>query len=529
MAGPDPKIQVDITARDKASEVIEGVADEAAKLEELSPEIPIGADTATATADIKAVAEAAEAAARADHELVLRAKIDQAKGELKALQTELDTTGQHAKDATDQLDRVDSGGGSNLRGNAIADLTGPLGEASGAASDFAGVFDGLGDIAGETASKLGLSQDAAGKLSGMIGGLGVAVAAGAAVWSLWTARQKAAEAAAKEHREQIEGLAEAIRKGDREAATANFHKLYDEAISSAEKFGLKAEDVTRFLSGETTAIPGLTAKWKELSAARDADVVAANKARAAGETFTGTAEAQAKAFEDLTEKMGLSRAELESGKTASKEKAAADDHLADVLVGAESKQKDMNRAVADSVTTLSKAERATADLEAGYSALNDRLSDKRAIEDWRTAMEDAQTAVHDGNAETVVDLRAVEDAIVHAAKVAGLTPIQTQAVIDTAQTDVDKAFLMMQSMIDAKGPLNANLKIHPELPPRLKIVTRGGTTILDEALVPISSAAAAPSSVVNVNMPRGVRHSDIQRAVGYSARRNGKRFGVRAS
>ena len=110
---------------------------------------------------------------------------------------------------------------------------------------------------------------------------------------------------------------------------------------------------------------------------------------------------------------------------------------------------------------------------------------------------------------------------------AGLTPIQTEAVIETAQSDVDKAFFMMQSMIDAKGPLNANLKIHPELPPRLKIVTRGGTVILDEALQPIPSSSAS-SSVVNVNMPRGVRHSDIQRAIGYSTRRNGKRFGVRA-
>jgi len=522
----DPKIQVDITARDKASEVIEDVADAAGDLEKLTPEVEIGADTDTAKADIQAVADAAEAAARADHDLVLRAKIDQAKGELKQLQTELDQTGEKAEDTTKKLDKVDGGGGSDLRGNAIADLTGPLGEASGAASDFAGVFDGLGDIAGETASKLGVSQDAAAKLSGMIGGLGVAVAAGAAIWSLWTAKQKAAEAAAKEHREQIEGLAEAIRKGDRAAATANFHKLYDDAIKSAEQFGLRQEDVIRFLSGENDAIPGLTSKYQELSKARDEARIEGDKARAAGDTYIDTATAEAKAFEDLAEQMGVSRDELVKGKVASKDKAAADDHLADVLVGAEDKQKKMTAAVADSVSKLSAAEQKTKDLDDGYARLDERLSDKRAIEDWQTAMITAQEAVHDKNKDTVVDIRAVEDAIKEAARVAGLTPIQTQAIIDEAdQGDIDKAFFNMQAMINAKGPLNANLKIHPELPPRLKIVTRGGTVILDEALVP--SPSAAPSSVVNVNMPRGVRHSDIYRAVGVSGRRNGKLFGAR--
>src|SRR5580765_2675024 len=243
MAG-DPKIQIDITARDKASEVIDDVADAAADVEKLDPEVTVTADTGGAVADLKTVDEAAGRLSRDDTELVIRAQIDQAKGQLKELEAQLKSTGEQADTTNRKLDDTTGAAGpGNLRGNAIADLTGPLGDASSAASDFAGVFDGLGDAAEAAAGKLGLSQGVADKLGSAIGGLGVAVAAGAAIWSLWTAHAEAARKKARELAEAQTEVAKAIRDGNRDAAIANFHKAYDEAIAGAEKFGLKAKDV----------------------------------------------------------------------------------------------------------------------------------------------------------------------------------------------------------------------------------------------------------------------------------------------
>jgi hypothetical protein len=513
--GQDPKIQIDITARDKASEVIDDVADAAGDVEKLDPEVTVTADASSAVADIKSVGDAADTLSRADTELVIKAKIDQAKGELKELDAALKGTADQAETTNRALDdTTGTAGPGNLRGNAISDLTGPLGDASGAASDFAGVFDGLGDAAEAAAGKLGLSQGVADKLGAAIGGLGVAVAAGAAIWTLWSQHAEEARRKARELREAQLALGDALLEGNADAARANFHKLYDDAIKSAEAYGLKQKDVIAFITGQTDAIPGLTAKYKELQAEQEA-------------TSARTLGAPADMFEELAGSLDKARDSFAGATPAALENVAANKALDQALGFAEGSQKTMTRAVGDSVTKLDAAEQATRDLEAGYSALDDRLSNKRSIEDWQTAMQAAQEAVHDGNAETVVDIRAVEDAIIAAGKTAGLTPIEIQSEIDRAdQGDIDGAFLDMQARINAKGPLK--VQIHPELPPRLKIVTRGGTTLLDEALIPMAATASAPAPNVTVNMPRGARYSDIARAVGFTTRRNGRRFGVPA-
>lgn len=519
MAGNDPKIQIDITARDEASDKLEDVAATVDKLEEASPEVTVGADTSAAETGLRDVADAAGRLSKDDTELVIRAQIDQAKGQLKELETALKDTGEQADTTNRKLDDTTGAAGpGNLRGNAIADLTGPLGDASSAASDFAGVFDGLGDAAEAAAGKLGLSQGVADKLGSAIGGLGVAVAAGAAIWSMWTAHAEAARKKARELAEAQTEVAKAIRDGNRDAAIANFHKAYDDAIASAEKFGLKQKDVIGFITGQNEAIPGLTEKYNELKNAQVTDPRLRGlheEQIAAFEAETAAIEGQRKAFADAT--------------VASGGKESADAALARQLGFTEDAQKDMTKAVGDSVPKFDAAEQKVKDLDASLSALHDRLSNKRAIEDFQTAMITAQDAIHDKSADTVVDVRSVEDAIVAAGEAAKLTPIQIQTAIDLVdQGDVDGAFLYTQQAIDAKGPLNMNVKIHPELPPRLKIVTRGGTTLLDEALVPISSSAAAAAAPmhVSINMPAGSRGVDVVRQVAGQARRSGRRFGV---
>jgi len=157
----------------------------------------------------------------------------------------------------------------------------------------------------------------------------------------------------------------------------------------------------------------------------------------------------------------------------------------------------------------------------GLDRIRGRLDMHRAIEDFQTTMIEAQEAVHDKSAETVVDMRGVEDAIVAAGEAAGLNPIIVETAIKKAQQgDIDGAFLYMQGKIDEKGPLEVKVALNAVIP-KLKLGGRGGTVIVDESS--FAAPAPAPSSVT-VNLPRGARYSDVARAVNVSTRRSGRRY-----
>lgn len=255
----DEQIRIDVTAEDDASKVLEQVADEAEQLERLKPKVTVGADVDDATRGIREVRDDAEALSRQDTEILLRARIDDAKASLKALRTDLEQTGDKAADTARQLDRVGGdGGGLKTRGNAIADLTGPLGEASGAASDFAGVFDGISDIAEDVAGKVGLSAAA---MTTAIGGIGIAVAGAAAVWSIFTTRQ--AEARRKQE-ELVKGqrdLNRAIQEGNTAEAAQKFLDLYGEAAGAADDLGVSIQSVVDHITGQSRALDDLFARY----------------------------------------------------------------------------------------------------------------------------------------------------------------------------------------------------------------------------------------------------------------------------
>lgn len=520
----DPKIQIDITARDTASDQIEDVAGAAGDLEKLTPEVTVTADTAGAKSDIGAVSEAADTLSRADTELVIRAKIDQAKGELKALQTELDATGDKARDTSEKLDKVDGGGGSGLRGNAIADLTGPLGDASGAASDFAGVFDGLGDTIEAAAGKLGASEAMAGKLAGAVGGLGVVVAAGAAAWTLWKGRQEEAAKKAKELLDTQLHLNDAMAKGDAAAATADFSKLYGKALDGADALGLSTKQLVDYITGVSDVLPGVNEHIGRYNALADDAAGKINQWTGDGQANFDSINNQRDALVGANDELVKARDRYQDLNGKTKESKQSNEDLADALGFTEQGHKDVEAAVRGSNQALDRAKQLADDNTAALGRLHDKLTATRAIEDFQTAMVDAQKTIQTEGKLTEDQIRAVQDSIISAGEAANLTPIQIQAAInEVTPTDVDRAFFDTQSKINAKGPLDMNLKIHPELPPRLKIVTRGGTTLLDEALVPIASAAG--STNVTINMPRGSNGVDVVRQVAGQARRSGRRFG----
>lgn len=515
--GNDPKIQIDIEARDDASKKIDDVADDAKALEDLTPEVAVTADTGSAVTDIGNVDEAAGRLSHDDTVLVIKAQIDQAKGELDALQTKLKDTGEQADTTNRKLDDTTGGAGpGNLRGNAIADLTGPLGDASSAASDFAGVFDGLGDAAEAAAGKLGLSQGVADKLGTAIGGLGVAVAAGAAIWTLWSQHAEAARKKAAELAEAQAAVGTAIRDGNREAALSNFHKAYDEAIAKAETFGLKQQDVIGFITGQNEAIPGLTQKYHDLQAAVDAT---------ADPRLKGISEARVTAFENEATALETNRQAYLDAVPAADAKKTADADLARQLGFTEDAQKDMTTAVHDSIPKLSNAEQAVQDLQDGYSQLDTQLSTTRAIEDFATRMVEGQKTIAAQGTLTQDEVRGIQDAIKTAGEAAGLTPIQIKTEMDkVTPTDVDTAFLETQALINAQGPLGMQVKLSLDKKTLDRLAGHGLTP--DSIGSPIGTAAATGSTNVTINLPAGSRGVDVVRQVAGQARRSGRRYGA---
>jgi chromosome segregation ATPase len=380
----------------------------------------------------------------------IHANISDAKADLQTLE-------EQAQQTNKELDRTTGeGGGSNLRGNAIADLTGPLGEASGAASDFAGVFDGLGDIAEATASKLGASSQVAAGLSSAVGGLGVAVAAGAAIWSLWTSHQQAAKKKAEEMSKAMQQLTQDIKDGDKAAAIADFRKSFPDAIDLAHKLGQSVEDVTRFVTGQIDTLPDLATQWQNWNDVIDASTGKGKQVQEGLIAQRDQFKANSDALVDLRQKY------IDSGKAAD-ETAKTDEELAKGLNLAKDAQKNTTQAVKDSIAPLDNAKSSVDELESGYSNLQDRLSTTRAIEDFKNTMIEAQKTIAEKGQLTQDEMRGVEDSIVQAGQAAKLNPIVIDTAIQKAdQGDIDGAFLYLQQQIDAKGPIHVQL--HPDLP-----------------------------------------------------------------
>lgn len=161
-----------------------------------------------------------------------------------------------AVDAADHLDKVDAaarraGTGSRVGVQGIADLAGPMGDASSQASTMGQSVEGMASIVEGLAGRMGASEEMIGKLGGALGGIGVAVALGAAAWSIFS---KNAEAAAKEA-EKMKTIQESFAKGDFSKAAddlaESYGTLYDRAMKIA---GIPAGDITGAIAGDPDAI-----------------------------------------------------------------------------------------------------------------------------------------------------------------------------------------------------------------------------------------------------------------------------------
>lgn len=497
------QVNIDLTATDKASKVIGDVADDVKALEKSDVDIPITADADQAQREIDAVGDDVRALSRVDADIVLRAKVDAARADLATLQAELRQTGDRADDTARQLDRVGGGGtdGIKTRGNAIADLTGPLGDASGAASDFAGVFDGLGDIAEDVAGKLGASTSTAAAVSSALGGLGIAVAAGAALWSYWSGKQKEAAERAEKTRDAAVKLNEALRAGNVEQFADQLVAQFGDVFDAARKAGLSVGEVTDYITGQTDVMPSLNAQLDAYKTKLQ------EQYQATGQQSDATRE-QYNELVSLQQAIYDAQAAYDAGSISADEYQAIVDEVTGTVRRNTAATDESSEAIGRNKSKLDS-------LRQGLDNIRNGLDMQQALLTFQSAVDEAMATVGSGAELTAEDVLGIKQSILDVATAAKATPIEVKAAMDKIdQGDLAGAKADAEAWFQ-RHPVNITAAIRP---------TSTGTGPGGGGGVPLGLAAPVPAttSVINVTqyLPRGFR-GDALTSARHAARRSG--------
>lgn len=233
----DEQINIDIRATDDASAAIDDVADKVDKLEDATPEVKVTADTAAAEADLRSVVDAAELVAKADARIVVEAKIDEAKGNIRELKRELDSLSGAGDGGVSPARRLET----DLDGVA-AGSDRAKGALSGFAGNAIGELPGIGQAMGPAVE--GLGQLVEGALAGeiAIGGLVAAggILAGVAVaFKIVTDGMASVEASKAFRRDRVDDWSKALRDAGDE-----IQALRDK-LAETEKVEFRLGDSTR--------------------------------------------------------------------------------------------------------------------------------------------------------------------------------------------------------------------------------------------------------------------------------------------
>lgn len=251
MAGKE--VRFDVVAADKASRVVDDVADKAERLEKLDPTVDVAADTASAVGDVDAFARKLSGLTAADQVVLLALKAGAAQVELTDLATDIarldasDPTvdvklGQYAQTSA-QLDDLetkikaiadadpDAGAALEKARGRLKGIGEEADNAKGAVHSMAG--NAIGDFAA-TATGVGPLGEALGQLSetalGAEGSISQIAAAGAGMAGLAAAMyvvnnaMKSIAASKAFHTDEVKSYTEAIRDGA-DAATALEERL----------------------------------------------------------------------------------------------------------------------------------------------------------------------------------------------------------------------------------------------------------------------------------------------------------------
>jgi DNA repair exonuclease SbcCD ATPase subunit len=498
---------------------------DAGKLEDAEPVVEIAGDASQLESEVdKAEGIAQELQDRSPWIAEFAADTAQMRGELEQAQAKLKETGEKADDAKKHLDKIGDTGGPRLAGNQVSDLTGPLGDASGAASDFGGVFDGLADIGEKVAGSVGL--DAA-KMASAISGIGFAVAAAAAVWTIFKQKQEEAKKKAAEHLKVQEDLNDALKKGEFDKAAEKWIELYGDIIDKGHKAGLSTDELVDGIANSGNAAKTANSKLEENARQIDEIRDAYNKLHTVTQAqgAVPSAEesqlaAQLKALQDGTQ--GLIDYRDEYADLTQKQKDAQ--AIQDAVQGA----LDNTALSLDGVAKSAKeAKEKNDDLTKALDTMSGMLDIQRAAEDFDTDINQAMANTLMGVGNTREEIRGIEDDVLAAAEFTKQNPVviaQTLAKVQAgdlqgAKKDVDSWY--------AQNPVSITAVINQEKLKGQIAAAQGGLQAWIDRLTPSgkSAAGASATQTVNVNLPRGARHGDIARAMGLSTRRNGRRYG----
>ena len=494
------------------------------KLDQAEPEIEVTADTKGAVSDIEQVEGVAQDLLdRNPWVAEMLADTGAAKADLESLQGKLIETGDKSEDAKRKLDKIGGSEGPRLAGNQVADLTGPLGDASGAASNLGGVFDGLADITEKVAGKVGL--DAA-KMAGAVSGIGFAVAAGAAAWTLFRQKQAEAKKKAEEHLKVQTALIDAIKDGNKAVAAAKFEELYGDVIDKGTRAGLSINEVVDAITGSGDAAAEGKAKIKDLDASI-ADLTTQyealhSKTQASGEA----AGAEEKKIGELLVKRREERDALVEATGMYSDLTEEQQTNIDKQDAIQGALFNTTSELNDAATAADAAKQKTDNLSAAYDTLKGHLDIKRTMEDFETDVTTAMNNIALGIPPTRDEIRTIEDTIVEVGDYADLNPIEVESLLQAANNgDMFTVLNTMQGVVDNYGALEVEV-IAKANAAQLQAQLRGFQSDMNAQFgnKPKAGGTAA-STTVNVNLPRGARHGDIARAMNLSTRRNGRRYG----
>ena len=150
----DEKLEIDVTAKDDASKVIDPLQKKVDQLEKSDPEIAVAADTDTAESDVDSFAEKLKKLSDADQVVVLALRAGAAQSELSQLATDLATIDASDPTVDVKLDRY-------------AEVAGPLDDLEAKMKDIADTS--LDPDVGDTArTRLAGITDEAGKAQGAV-------------------------------------------------------------------------------------------------------------------------------------------------------------------------------------------------------------------------------------------------------------------------------------------------------------------------------------------------------------------------
>jgi hypothetical protein len=381
---------------------------------------------------------------------------------------------------------------------------------------------------------MGASASSAAQISGAVGGIGIAVAGAAALWSMYTSAQKKAR---EEQEKLIAGqkkLNEALRAGNTAQAAETMIELYGEQYVAAQKAGIGAAELTKFLQGTTDVLPSLEAALKNLNAeqARSADqssqthqkydeqrlvlinlMSSLDQARAGYTDTNGTLAEQQARLEAVTAALG--------GTTV-----ATDDATLATMAGTRAR----NDATSATRTATTATDTNTASLGRNKSALDaakqglDNIRAGLQMESTMLSFRDTFAGVLQKISEktplTAADILGLKTAIVEVADAAGANPIEVETALEAIDNGDLQAARLYAEQWFGRNPVQIKSVVRP---PSTGVGSAGGGGIPMMAMAPPATAAGVAADVINVTqvLPRGYRERDVLTAASQAARRSG--------